>query len=153
MTSATNASATAKWAVTHHGFSSVWTTMPPSTAWPKTSGTAAVAGHTSDGTSRYCRHATTAVATTSTETTNTRNRCENSISECMVPAGKSRPGVHSGQVEQPRPEPVPRTSPPTANSTMVAAAVASASFWKRFMESGRARLMIATERTERRLRY
>ena len=105
---------------------------------------AAVAGHTSDGTSRYCRHATTAVATTSTETTNTKNRCENSINECTVPAGKSRPGVHSGQVEQPRPEPVPRTSPPTANSTMVAAAVASASFWKRFMESGRARLMIAT---------
>ena len=39
-TSATNASATAKWAVTHHGFKSVWTTTPPNAAWPITSGTA-----------------------------------------------------------------------------------------------------------------
>ena len=45
VTSATNASATAKCAVTHHGFSSVFTTIPPSTAWPNTSGTAASAGH------------------------------------------------------------------------------------------------------------
>ncbi len=52
ITSATNASATAKCAVTHHGFRSVWTTMPPRTAWPITSGNAAVAGHTSDGMSR-----------------------------------------------------------------------------------------------------
>ena len=52
ITSATNASATAKWAVTHHGFRSVWTTTPPRIAWPITSGNAAVAGHTSDGMSR-----------------------------------------------------------------------------------------------------
>ncbi len=95
-----------------------------------------MAGHTSDGMSRWSSHATTAVATTSTETTNTRKRCENSISECTVPDGKSCPGVHSGHVEHPSPEPVPRTRPPTANSTMVAAAVVSASFWKRFMGVG-----------------
>ena len=68
---------------------------------------------------------------------NTRKRCENSISECTVPDGKSCPGVHSGHVEHPSPEPVPRTRPPTANSTMVAAAVVRASFWKRFIGVGR----------------
>ena len=45
--------------------------------------------------------------------------------------------MHSGHVEHPSPEPVPRTRPPTANSTMVAAAVVSASFWKRFIGVGR----------------
>ena len=55
--------------------------------------------------------------------------------------------MHSGQVAQPRPEPVPRTSPPTANSTMVVTAVARASFWKRVMERADARLMICRRGT------
>ena len=58
-------------------------------------------------------------------------RCENSMSEWTVPEGKRRPGSQPGQVEHPRPEPVPRTSPPIANSTTVAIAVASARVRKR----------------------
>jgi hypothetical protein len=55
------------------------------------------------------------------------------MNEWMLPLGKSLPGVQSGHVEQPSPEPVPRTSPPTVKSTTVAAADATASFWKRVM--------------------
>ena len=51
----------------------------------------------------------------------------------LPPEGNSLPGSQVGHVEQPSPEPVPRTSPPTANSAIVAVAVATASFWKRFM--------------------
>ncbi len=133
ITSATNARATAKWAVTHQGFNSVRTTTPPRTAWPRTSGIAASAGHTIDRTARYRLHAAAAVATTNTVTTNTRDRCENSMKEWMPPEGNNLPGSQVGQVEQPSPEPVPRTSPPTANSAIVAVAVATASFWKRFI--------------------
>jgi hypothetical protein len=64
-------------------------------------------------------------------TANARSRCENSINEWMVPVGKSRPGSQVGHVEQPSPDPVPRTSPPTVNSATVVAAVARASFWNR----------------------
>ena len=58
-------------------------------------------------------------------------RCENSINECIVPAGNSSPGKHVGQVEHPSPEPEPRTRPPTANSTIVTTAVPVASLRKR----------------------
>ena len=51
--------------------------------------------------------------------------------EVTAPPGKSLPGSHAGQVEHPSPDPVPRTSPPTANSRTVVPAVARASFWKR----------------------
>ena len=43
------------------------------------------------------------------------------------PPGTERPGSHAGQVLHPRPEPVPRTSPPTVNSTTVVTAAARAS--------------------------
>ncbi len=89
VTSATNASATAKCAVTHQGFRSVFTTIPPSTACPNTSGTAANAGQSSAFTDRKSRHAKYAVPTTRIEETKTRNRWENSIREWIVPAGKS----------------------------------------------------------------
>ena len=52
ITSATNARATAKWIVTHQRLRSVRTTTPPRTACPMTSGTAATAGQTIDGTFR-----------------------------------------------------------------------------------------------------
>jgi hypothetical protein len=62
----------------------------------------------------------------STATRNAIARCENSIREWIVPEGKRCPGSQAGHVEHPRPEPVPRTRPPIANSTIVAIAVTSA---------------------------
>ncbi len=58
-------------------------------------------------------------------------RWENSIREWIVPEGNRWPGSHAGQVEHPSPEPVPRTSPPIANSAIVAIAVTSARDRKR----------------------
>ena len=47
--------------------------------------------------------------------------------------------MQSGHVEQPRPDPEPRTNPPTANSTTVTEAVARVSFWKRVVVGMEAR--------------
>ena len=105
--------------------------MAPSTACPSTSGTAAVAGHRSRRTARKSTQARIAVANTRTDDTTTMRRWENSISECMVPDGKSSPGKQVGQLEQPSPDPLPRTRPPTANSTIVATAVIAESLRKR----------------------
>ena len=119
--------------------------MPPSTACPSTRGTAATAGHSSRGVRRWSRTAKNAVASASTVTTKTRKRWENSISEWIVPPRKQHAGVQFGHVEQPSPEPVPPTRPPTLNNRIVTPpAVATASFWKRFI--------VAVRRPRRRAR-
>src|SRR4029079_4956333 len=82
---------------------------------------------------RYPRHATMPVIAISTVSTKTRNRCENSMTEWIVPDGHSDVGVQLGHVSHPSPEPEPRTSPPTANSSTVVPAVARQSFWNRVM--------------------
>ena len=124
-TSATNASATAKWAVTHQGLSSVRTTMPPRTAWPITSGNAATAGQRIAARAGGARQATTAVDDDQ-HRDDERQGPVRELDQRVDRAGREEPaGVHAGHVEHPSPEPVPRTSPPTANSTIVAAAVAS----------------------------
>ena len=115
-----------KCAVTHQGSSSVATTTAPIPAWAITSGNARTAGHRSRGSPDATRYATTPVSAASTATRNAIVRCENSIREWIVPDGNRCPGSQAGHVEHPRPEPVPRTSPPIANSTIVAIAVTSA---------------------------
>ncbi len=138
VTSAIRSSATTKCAVTHQGSRSVATTTAPSPAWAITSGNARTAGQSTDGSRRSERIAARPVSAESTATRNAIPRCENSMSEWTVPEGKRRPGSQPGQVEHPRPEPVPRTSPPIANSTTVAIAVASARVRKRERETGMA---------------
>ena len=132
-TSAISASAVTKWAVTHHGSFSVSTTTPPRTACATTSGNAARAGTSTRASRDRPRQASRAVSPISTIARNATTRCENSMSECTAPAGNRRPGSHAGQVLHPRPDPVPRTSPPTVNSTTVVTAAARASFRNRVM--------------------
>ena len=138
VTSAIRSRATTKCAVTHQASRSVATTTAPSPAWAITSGNARTAGQSTDGSRRSERIAARPVSAESTATRNAIPRCENSMSEWTVPEGKRRPGSQPGQVEHPRPEPVPRTSPPIANSTTVAIAVASARVRKRERETGMA---------------
>jgi hypothetical protein len=136
---ATSAMAKAKCSVTHAGSSSVRTTMPPSTACERTSGTAAIDSRRTLGVERRLRHATVACTTTSTTTMNATNRCEYSTHDSNVGYGSHRSGPHLGQLVQPRPEPVARTNPPTLNSNSVVHAVAIASLWKRVMRFGAVR--------------
>jgi hypothetical protein len=131
VTSAMRSRAATKCAVTHHASSSVATTTAPSPAWASTSGNARTAGQITDGCLRATRIAARPVSAVSTITRNAIARWENSISEWTVPDGNRRPGSQAGQVEHPRPEPVPRTSPPIANNATVATAVASATERKR----------------------
>ena len=110
---------TRKCAATVAGFRWVRTVMPPSTAWTTTptSGSAATA------TSRRgrCRRRTSSRTTTSAAsatipTTDVSVRLPNSMYLWMpcgwCTTGVYEPGTHSGQVGQPSPEPVSRTSPP-----------------------------------------
>ncbi len=131
VTSAIKRSATTKCTVTHQGSSSVATTTAPTPACARTSGKARTAGQRSRGRSRATLIAATPVSAVSTATRNAIVRWENSIREWIVPDGNRWPGSHAGQVEHPSPEPVPRTSPPIANSTIVAIAVTSARDRKR----------------------
>ena len=117
--------------MTHHGSSSVATTTAPTPACASTSGKARTAGHRSRGRSLAVLIAATPVSAVSTATRNAIVRWENSIREWIVPEGNRWPGSHAGQVEHPSPEPVPRTSPPIANSAIVAIAVTSARDRKR----------------------
>ena len=103
---------------------------------PAPAGTRGPQARAHAGSRRATRIAARPVSAVSTITRNAIARCENSISEWTVPEGKRRPGSQAGQVEHPRPEPVPRTSPPIANSTIVAIAVASARERKRERVTG-----------------
>ena len=149
MTSATNASATAKWAVTHHGFSSV---CDHDAAEDRLAEHQRERGrgrpHERRDVAGVAATRPRPVATTSTDD-----------EEHQEPVRELDQGMHgagreelSGRALRPAwssraPSPVPRTRPPTANSTMVAAAVASASFWKRVIGVGDARAMIVRRRT------
>ena len=150
-TSAMRASAVMKCTVTHQGLRSVRTTMPPTTACMRTSGNEATAGIRMSRSRRCSRTANPADASVSSITSSANARCENSMSEWIVPEGKRWPGAHPGHVVHPSPEPVPRTRPPTANSATVAAAVAIASFWNRVIRFvwGRPRSRVAGGRAVR----
>src|SRR5688572_4246144 len=131
---ATSAIANPKWKVTQAGSRSVCTTMPPSTACMRTRGTAATDNRRIVRCARCRRHASIAIHAIRTTRRNATNRCEYSIQDLAVGYGSQRSGPHFGQLVQPSPDSVARTSPPTPNRRTVVEAVAIESFWKRVIE-------------------
>ncbi len=104
-----------KWQPTTHGFRSVRTVNPPSTAC---AGMARKASPASRG-ARRCDNAAINVATATSTSAKVRLRLENS----MIPwaalrgFGVSESPLHRGQVGQPSPELVSRTAPPVTTMT------------------------------------
>ena len=107
-----------RWNETIQGFSSVSTVIPPTTAW---AGTPRASSRARRRTSRSPdRQASTRVVTATATSTKVTIRLENSIAPWMPSArcGTKEPGVHSGHVGQPRPDPVSRTTPPVTTMAM-----------------------------------
>ena len=117
----------AKWAVTSFGLRSFSTTIAPSAAWASTRTHAAMLP-------QYRRRAARSAGTVSTETSSAASRTitiaasprwEYSISPFVSERGGRKCWAeHLGQLEHPRPDAVPRTSPPTPNRRTVATAAA-----------------------------
>src|SRR5262245_5348102 len=103
-----------RWTATSHGVSSLTTTTPPRPPSTATAISEAVASHATIGLrERYTAHAATTVAMMSTPVIAPTVRWEYSMIAFRSAGGYGRPW-HSGQSGQPRPEPVTRTTPPSA---------------------------------------
>ena len=115
-----------KWAATVHGLSPVSTVTPPSTAWAGMPRKAATASGTSDR--RPCRSTATRVASATSPTTKVSIRLPNSIAPCSAysAVGVYDSSVQLGQVGQPSPEPVSRTTPPV--TTIAELAITEATY-------------------------
>src|SRR5919197_5913146 len=129
---AASSMAVAKWAETRTGWRSPFTTIPPRIASVTIKANAATAGTTIQRILRYATRAATARIPTRMLSTITSDRWLNSISAWYSTGGSRRPGSHPGQLGQPSPEPVARTSAPTPISVKVAAVAAMHRVRKRF---------------------
>src|SRR5205807_1762531 len=118
MTRARRANEVAKWMTTRCELRPESTTSLPRKAWTAMTPTAPRAGQNSEATERYFTQAKTATAITSTMTMDADARCEYSTMAWKVSGGYHLPWQR-GQSGQPRPDPVPRTVPPTPMSTSV----------------------------------
>ena len=104
-----------KWPATGIGFKFVRTVTPPKTPWPKIPKNWPTAKPRRSF--RPARSTATKTAIDAKTNTNVSKRFPNSIHACSCPSawwgtGVYEPGVHSGQVGHPNPEPVKRTAPP-----------------------------------------
>jgi hypothetical protein len=116
-----------KCAATVHGFSPVSTVMPPSTACAGMPTNAATANGVRSRRSE--RSTASSVASTTAVSTTVSIRLVNSIAPCCAysEVGTSESDVQLGQVGQPSPEPVSRTTPPVTTMPALATTDATAS--------------------------
>ena len=121
------ASETSRWNETIHGFRSVSTVSPPTSAW------AGMPSPSHSASTRRSRRpdcqAVTKVATAMAASTKVSVRFPNSMAEwkSSAPCGVNDSSVHRGQVGQPSPDAVRRTAPPVSTMPMLATRVAQPS--------------------------